>query len=559
VEIVARIMFFLATGIVLLVVNAWYLSIVYHSIKGGGLVIAPIRIVGAPAGTSGMDESLARMLLVRLRSITADLEQSQTSLKSDQGSTEAGAGQAAGVSTLFAAPRTVRLEAQLFEPTDFDVKVAGVEVGALLPWFQRWFVEDRTLSFTVSLQEHTAFVAGNIDALGGSGARPIWIRVENQSPEAIVDGIAFSLIQRAWAKDEREIGDLKPEEFRTLVLSVGRIAEINRRVRTLRVPARAEFAAVLNEVGPLADRIAAWSKLTYFAATIAEGAQDNQRAVALYQRLKEGGTSPLDSTVLEAKLKVLGAALVNAGDRSLGEYRQQAAFAATQLDGLFGFTLTPPPIELLEADYRNAYWDGTAIHVPPGIEDIPDVVVHEAAWPFIQKLWDFQWEGQSGALANSYADVLTSIVKQARLNQTAEQADWTIAPGGIAWITGRTRQGGQNQWPLRSLKAPGTAYDDAEIGKDPQVAHYRDLVITAQDQGGIHTNSGIPNKAFYEAAVKIGTENAGRIWVEALKDFKGDVDMPRASRVIKDAAARLYGANSREADAVAAAWKSVGL
>ena len=77
-EIVARIIFFLATGIVLLVVNAWYLSVVYHSIKGGGLVIAPIRIVGAPAGTSGMDESLARMLLVRLRSITADLEQSQT-------------------------------------------------------------------------------------------------------------------------------------------------------------------------------------------------------------------------------------------------------------------------------------------------------------------------------------------------------------------------------------------------------------------------------------------------------------------------------------------------
>jgi len=59
--------------------------------------------------------------------------------------------------------------------------------------------------------------------------------------------------------------------------------------------------------------------------------------------------------------------------------------------------------------------------------------------------------------------------------------------------------------------------------------------------------------------MKIGTENAGRIWVEALKHFKGDVDMPRASRVIKEAAARLYGANSREADAVAAAWQSVGL
>ena len=53
---------------------------------------------------------------------------------------------------------------------------------------------------------------------------------------------------------------------------------------------------------------------------------------------------------------------------------------------------------------------------------------------------------------------------------------------------------------LRSMKAPGTAYDDPVLGKDPQPAHMRNFVHTNQDNGGVHINSGIPNRAFYLAA-----------------------------------------------------------
>jgi hypothetical protein len=544
-------------GMFLLAANAWYVGVVYRSIKGGNLVIGPIRIIGGPSDASGMDEVLARMLLVRLRSIIVDLEQSQSSLQNPAETAEI-AGHTGALSTFFGAPRTVQLDAQLFEPAKIDVKVAGVEVGGLLPWFQRWFVEDRTLSFTVSLQDRAAVVAGNIDPLDPLRHRPIWIRIDNQSAEAIVDGIAFALIQRAWAKDGLEIGELTPEEFRTIVLSIGKVSEINRRVRTFKLPARAEYSAILNDVAPLAERITNWNQLTYFAATIAEGAEDNRRALVMYRRLKETGKSPIAEEVLDEKLKALVAARENSGELSLGEYRRQAAIAVDELSKLFGFSMSPPPIELESADFRNAYWDGNKIHIPPGIEDIPDVIVHETTIPFIQKLRDFRWEGQTGALVNSYTDVLTSIVKQASLRQTAEQADWTIAPGGIAWITGKIRDS-RDQRPLRSLRAPGTAYSDSQVGKDPQVAHYRDLVTTAEDNGGIHTNSGIPNKAFYEAAMKIGTDKAGRIWVEALKRFESNVNLPQASRILQATAARLYGDHSAETAAVREAWRAVGL
>ncbi len=73
---------------------------------------------------------------------------------------------------------------------------------------------------------------------------------------------------------------------------------------------------------------------------------------------------------------------------------------------------------------------------------------------------------------------------------------------------------------------PGTAYDDPRLGRDPQPAHLDDLVVTTDDHGGVHLNSGIPNRAFHLAAVAVGAaepgpggtswEGAGRIWYAAL-------------------------------------------
>ena len=61
------------------------------------------------------------------------------------------------------------------------------------------------------------------------------------------------------------------------------------------------------------------------------------------------------------------------------------------------------------------------------------------------------------------------------------------------------------------MKAPGTAYDDRALGKDPQPAHMSDYVDTTDDNGGVHINSGIPNQAFYLVATTLG----GNAWEAA--------------------------------------------
>jgi Zn-dependent metalloprotease len=53
---------------------------------------------------------------------------------------------------------------------------------------------------------------------------------------------------------------------------------------------------------------------------------------------------------------------------------------------------------------------------------------------------------------------------------------------------------------VRSMAAPGTAYDDPVLGRDPQPSRMRDYVHTLEDNGGVLINSGILNHAFYRAA-----------------------------------------------------------
>jgi Zn-dependent metalloprotease len=117
---------------------------------------------------------------------------------------------------------------------------------------------------------------------------------------------------------------------------------------------------------------------------------------------------------------------------------------------------------------------------------------------------------------------------------------------------------------LRSMKAPGTAYDDPVLGKDPQPAHMNDIVWTFQDNGGVHINSGIPNHAFYLAATQLGGyawEKAGRIWYETLRDpqLRPTAGFTRFAQLTLANAQRLYGASSSEQQAVLTAWNQVGI
>jgi Zn-dependent metalloprotease len=151
--------------------------------------------------------------------------------------------------------------------------------------------------------------------------------------------------------------------------------------------------------------------------------------------------------------------------------------------------------------------------------------------------------------------VFGSLVKQYRLQQTAGAADWIIGAGLFTENV--------NGLGIRSMKAPGTAYDDPVLGKDPQPAHIRDYVNTSSDNGGVHINSGIPNHAFYLAAIELGGsawEKAGRIWYVTLRDrIRATTNFQQAADLTQQVAAELYGQNSLEQQAVIHGWAGVGI
>ncbi len=213
-------------------------------------------------------------------------------------------------------------------------------------------------------------------------------------------------------------------------------------------------------------------------------------------------------------------------------------------------------------NYDNAFWDGRQMVYGDGDGEIfkrftssVDVMGHELTHGVTEHTAGLEYQGQSGALSESFSDVFGSLVKQYQLGQTAEEADWLIGAG--LFMPGIKAKG------IRSMKAPGTAYDDPLLGKDPQHGDMSGYVETQDDNGGVHIKSGIPNHAFYEAAVRIkgpAWEKAGRVWYKTL------VEKLRPNSIFRDAvtltvtaAGELYGKNSREQKAVRTAWSIVGL
>jgi len=214
--------------------------------------------------------------------------------------------------------------------------------------------------------------------------------------------------------------------------------------------------------------------------------------------------------------------------------------------------------------YNNAFWDGQEMVFGDGDGQIftdftgsVDVIAHELTHGVTQFTADLDYHTQSGALNESMSDVFGSMVKQWSLHQTAADADWLI---GAEVFTPAI-----DADALRSMKAPGTAFDNNLLGKDPQPDHmnrYVDLPDTEDDDnGGVHINSGIPNKAFYLVATGIGGyswEAAGHIWYESLKASSAKAQFQDFADTTYRTAGTLYG-DGPEREAVRAAWSGVGI
>lgn len=212
--------------------------------------------------------------------------------------------------------------------------------------------------------------------------------------------------------------------------------------------------------------------------------------------------------------------------------------------------------------YDNAFWNGERMVFGDGDGQVfgrftasYTVIGHELTHGVTQYTAGLVYQDQPGALNESISDVFGSLVEQYAKKQTAATATWLIGEGlftkkvkGVA---------------LRSMKAPGTAYDDPRLGKDPQPADFAHYVHTTDDEGGVHLNSGIPNRAFYLVAHQLGGhawERAGRIWYDTLlSGLTPKTDFAGFAAATVAAAAKRYGGSSAEVAAVRAGWSGVGV
>ncbi|MCL5960378.1 MAG: M4 family metallopeptidase [Chloroflexi bacterium] len=201
----------------------------------------------------------------------------------------------------------------------------------------------------------------------------------------------------------------------------------------------------------------------------------------------------------------------------------------------------------LGSNYNNAFWssDDNAMFYGDGdgvmFSSLPyglDVVAHELTHGVTASEANLAYHNQSGALNESYSDVFGSMV---------DRGDWLIGEDVYTPATPGDA--------LRSLANP-PLYGQPD--------HVNDFVVSSDDEGGdyggVHTNSGIPNKAAYLIASAIGREKTEQIWYRTLTLYltaSSDFNAMRTASLA--AAADLYGYASPEWKAVDNGFTSVGI
>lgn len=211
-------------------------------------------------------------------------------------------------------------------------------------------------------------------------------------------------------------------------------------------------------------------------------------------------------------------------------------------------------------NFQNAFWDGDKMTYGDGdgatfgpFSQSLDVVAHEMSHGVTERSANLRYRDQSGALNESWSDVFGELVEQWHERRDswgtlegAKQADWLIGEDIFTPATPGDA--------LRSMKAPGTAHPS-----DPQPGHMRDYVHTTKDNGGVHYNSGIPNKAAYEAAIRLGGDKTAKIWYRALTEYlTPTAQFSDAANATLTAAKDLFD-NGPEVQAVRDAWTAVGI
>jgi hypothetical protein len=303
---IIRIVFLVLSGVALVLVVIWYVSFCYQEVTGTGrVVIDPLTVITDDGkGNDQLGTALAQMLQADLESRASEFQNAQQELALTSAPNYKTTGTSAPDKQPIEMMGNIRgwtpdiplkifllkpLNTGLLQPVDLKLSVGGMEVGGVLPWFQRRISNKRTLHFTLYSHGNDTEVFGSTEALriSGPGIR-LLIKGEDGKPPSlrvVVDRLAYEIFRRKLASDANTKANLlQPEEFVSLASVIVKAGDANRRSVGGR-PVKDEFVAVLPTVAMLCDAVPQWPELEYFAGWIADKSSDPSTAAKYYQRV----------------------------------------------------------------------------------------------------------------------------------------------------------------------------------------------------------------------------------------------------------------------------------
>lgn len=200
----------------------------------------------------------------------------------------------------------------------------------------------------------------------------------------------------------------------------------------------------------------------------------------------------------------------------------------------------------------NAFWNGNGMYYGNGREAFRrslaaslDVAAHELSHGVIQYTANLNYENESGALNESFADIFAVLIERKNYAIGEDVVNTALFPTGA----------------LRSMSNPnngGTRLGD--IGWQPSSVSQQ--YFGSEDNGGVHINSGIPNHAFYlfSSDNRAGVEIAEAVYFKALRDYlTASSNFKALRRAIGQSILDLYGNDANIMAAFNEAFDRVGI
>jgi len=197
----------------------------------------------------------------------------------------------------------------------------------------------------------------------------------------------------------------------------------------------------------------------------------------------------------------------------------------------------------------NAFWNGRAMFYGNGdrafspLSGSLDVGGHEMSHGVVQESANLEYQGESGALNESFADIFAVMI---------DRDDWLVGEDVV----------NRSQFPSGALRSMSDPTQGGNSLNDPgyQPATYATRYTGSQDLGGVHINSGIPNNAFFRIATAIGKEKAEGLFYDVLDNYlTRNAQFIDLRNGLQQRATEVYGAGSTEFNAVVAGLDAVGI